>query len=382
MPKRMLSGGVVVLAALALWMTLSGSSTQVFRWTLPDWVPVPRVPPDNPMTYDKVELGRHLFYDKRLSADQTMSCASCHLQEKAFTDGLPVAKGITGEQGQRSAMALANVAYLPTLTWGNPQIKSLEFQALVPLFGEHPVEMGMAGKEQLLFDRLKGDPQYQRLFKRAFPDEAKQGAAYLYSLSTLTKAIASFQRSLLSFDSPYDRYKYGGNGKAISEAAKRGEALFFGEKLECYHCHGGFNFNDNVQHSRLPHAEFGFHNTGLYNKDGKGAYPTGHEGIAEFTGDAADMGKFRTPTLRNIALTAPYMHDGSIATLKEVLQKHYAKAGLATASGKGSNPLRSELIAGFEISEDETQDVLAFLHSLTDSTFITNPKLSDPWKKP
>ena len=371
-----------VLAGAALsWTLLSGSASNVYRWSLPSWVPMPVVPADNPMSQAKVELGRHLFYDKRLSLDQTQACASCHLQERAFTDGLAVATGITGQTGSRSAMPLANVAYLPTLTWANPQLTALEVQALVPIFGEHPIEMGMAGREHELFARLKAEPVYQKLFASAFAAEAAQGDAALYSLSTVTKALASFQRSLLSFDSPYDRYKYGNQPQAISDSAKRGEDLFFGEKMECYHCHGSFTFNDNIAHIRLPFAERGFHNTGLYNLDGKGAYPSDNPGIAEFTGDPADMGKFRTPTLRNVALTAPYMHDGSISTLELVIRQHYALAGRAGGEKAGVSPLRSELIAGFEVSDQEVADVVAFLNTLTDTQFVTNPAHSNPWKR-
>ena len=184
---------------------------------------------------------------------------------------------------------------------------------------------------------------------------------------------------MLTFDSPYDRYNYGGQPDAISAAAKRGEDLFFGEKMECYHCHGGFNFTDNIQHARLPFPELGFHNTGLYNEDGKGAYPAAAPGIVEFTGDARDQGKFRTASLRNVAVTAPYMHDGSIATLEQVLRNHYARAGRAATTAGKPNPLRSELIAGFEISDAEIADVMAFLQSLTDEAFLTNPAHTDPW---
>ncbi len=360
---------------------LTGFSLERFEWHLPAWVPLPALPTDNPMTHAKVELGRHLFYDTRLSADKSMSCASCHHQDKAFTDGLAVSAGITGEKGVRSAMSLANVAYLPVLTWANPQLNSLEVQALIPLFGEHPVEMGMAGREKELFARLQSEPVYRRLFARAFPDEARRGHEALYSLSTVTKAIASFQRSLLSFDSPYDRYKYGGQTNALSASALRGEALFFGEKMECYHCHGSFNFTDNIQHSKLPLAERGFHNTGLYNEGGRGAYPSNNPGIREFTGDADDEGKFRTPSLRNVALTAPYMHDGSILTLELVIRAHYAQAGRAGSGPNGPSPMRSSLIAGFEVSDQEVTDLVAFLHSLTDKTFVQNPRHADPWKQ-
>ncbi len=372
-----------VLAALAAaagaCALLGGNSVADFNWALPDWVPPPSVPADNPMTREKVELGRHLFYDRRLSADGTMSCASCHHQDKAFTDGKAHATGVTGREGSRSAMSLANVAYLPVLTWQNPQLTALEVQALIPIFGEHPVEMGMDGREQQLFQRLQADATYRRLFEGAFPDEAQRGQATLFSLNTVTRALAAFQRTLLSFDSPYDRYRYGGQPAAISAQAKRGEELFFGERLECYHCHGGFNFTDNIQHARLPFPERGFHNTGLYNEDGQGAYPAAAPGISEFTGDARDKGKFRTPSLRNVAVTAPYMHDGSIATLPDVLRNHYARAGRAAMAGKGANPLRSELIAGFEITDAEIADVVAFLRSLTDEAFLKNPALADPW---
>lgn len=380
--RRILRRWPVLWGGLA-FLVLTGFTTQQgYVWHLPAWVPIPTVPADNPMSRAKVELGRHLFYDKRLSADQSMSCAFCHKQDKAFTDGLSVATGITGDKGSRSSMSLANVAYLPVLTWSNPNLTALEVQALIPMFGEHPVEMGMAGREKEMFARLQADPTYQRLFALAYPIEAREGTEVLYSLATVTRAIASFERSLLSFDSPYDRYTYGDQKEALSTAALRGEALFFGEKMECYHCHGGFNFTDNVQHSKLPLAEKGFHNTGLYNVDGKGSYPKANSGIRELTGDPDDEGKFRTPSLRNIALTAPYMHDGSISTLEAVIRDHYALAGRAVKSGRGPSPMRSSLIAGFDVTPQEVNDLVAFLHSLTDEKFANNPMHSDPWVKP
>jgi cytochrome c peroxidase len=372
-------GHSVTVALCLAAVTLSGMSSCNFGPDVPRWVPPALEPADNPTTPEKVELGRHLFYDKRLSAGLTMACATCHQQERAFTDGKPVAVGITGQLSKRNSMSLANVGYFPTLTWGNPQIVSLEAQTLIPIFGEHPVEMGMAGKEALLFQRLRADPTYQMLFAKAFPDQARASETELYSLSTVTKALAAFERTLLSFNSPYDRYKYGGQQAAISRAARRGEALFFSEKLECHHCHGSFLFTDNIKHTRLAFVEKGFHNTGLYNEDGKGAYPTGHEGIAEFTGRDEDMGKFRTPSLRNVALTAPYMHDGSIDTLEEVIRTHYAKQGRAVFDGKPANPLRSQFIVGFTVSDEEVRDLVEFLKSLTDESFLRNRKFSDPW---
>lgn len=355
-------------------LLLGAGGTTAYRWNKPDWVPDPVVPRDNPMSAAKVELGRHLFYDKRLSADGSMACATCHQQDKAFTDGKALSPGVDKKDGVRSAMMLANVAYLPVLTWANPTQKQLERQMLTPIFGINPTELGMEGREQELFARLRADAKYPAMFRSAFPKE--KGAI---NLSTITKAIASFERALVSFDSPYDRYKYGRQPDAISESAKRGEALFFGEELECSHCHGGFTFNDNIQHARLPYPEIGFHNTGIYNQDGKGAYPADNPGIRAITGDAADEGKFRTASLRNIAVAAPYMHDGSIATLRDVIRKHYAVKGRAASNGQQPNPLRDNLIEGFAVSDADVDDLVAFLESLTDPGFLTNPKLSDPF---
>ncbi len=377
-----------VLVGAVLWSAFGQSEarsdtsslrTEAYQWDLPKWAPEPIVPPDNPMSREKVELGRHLFYDKRLSSDASMSCATCHQQEKAFTDGKARSEGIDGTLGGRSAMSLANAGYLPVLTWMNPNLNSLEIQALIPIFGEHPVEMGMAGREQLLFERLKAEPRYRKLFIEAFPNESTGGDEALYSLSTVTKALAAFQRSLVSFGSAFDQYRYEGKKEALSVSAKRGESLFFGEKMECYHCHGGLNFNDNVQHSRMPFPELGFHNTGLYDIDGKGSYPKKNPGIIEITGLASDTGKFRTPTLRNIALTAPYMHDGSVPTLAEVIRSHYARAGRASMEYGQPNPLRSEFLQGFEVTDQEVADLVVFLESLTDMAFIANPRHGDPW---
>lgn len=360
---------------LALWLALLGADKpDAYHWDKPEWVPDPVVPADNPMSEAKVELGRHLFYDKRLSLDNSLACASCHLQDKAFTDGRALPVGIHATQGVRSAMMLANVAYLPVLTWANPNQTKLERQLLLPLFGISPVELGMEGKEQELFARLQADARYPAMFAQAFPEE--QGAV---NLSTVSKALASFERTLLSFNSPYDHYKYGGQPEAVSPAAKRGEALFFGEELECAHCHGGFNFTDNIQHKRLAFPEIGFHNTGLYNLDGKGAYPADNHGIREVTDDAADEGKFRTPTLRNIAVTAPYMHDGSLPTLRDVIRKHYAVKGKAVSDGQEPSPLRDTFIEGFAVTDAQLDDLVAFLETLTDQAFLTNPKLSDPF---
>ncbi|MEM7062470.1 MAG: MbnH family di-heme enzyme [Cyanobacteria bacterium P01_B01_bin.77] len=348
-----------------------------FDWQLPPWVPRPVVSPDNPMTAAKVELGRHLFYEPRLSVTGEFSCASCHVQGLAFTDGKPLSVGVTGQVHPRNSMSLTNAGYNSVQTWANPLMQHLELQMLVPLFGEEPVELGMAGRENELLQTLQSDPDYRQRFEVVFGHENP------VSVRNISLAIAAFERTLNSFDSPYDRYRYGGDASAISESAKRGEALFNSERLECFHCHSGLNFSDSTRHERSGFTEIAFHNTGLYNLDGRGAYPPNNTGVQEITQQATDMGKFRAPTLRNIQVTAPYMHDGSIATLEEAIE-HYAAGGRTIESGLYAgvgreNPFKSSFINGFSLTDIEKQDLIAFLESLTDQTFLSNPSLSSPF---
>jgi cytochrome c peroxidase len=363
---------------LLLWGLGCGGSDpeptpEPYDWKLPAGFPDPAVPEDNPMSTAKVELGRHLFYDSRLSANGTQSCASCHKQAQAFTDGRLTSVGSTGEHHRRNSMSLANVVYAASFTWANPAVPDLEAQALLPFFGERPVELGLAGQEDLMLQRLSEDARYPAMFSAAFPGEKQP-----ISMGSVVKAIAAFERALLSGGSPYDRYTYRDELDALTPAAKRGMKLFFSERLECFHCHQGFNFMDSVRHKLTVFPEVLFHNTNLYNVDDKGAYPVVDQGMREFTGKPEDMGRYRSPTLRNIAVTAPYMHDGSIATLSEVLD-HYAAGGRASAQGGAPSPYRSEFVPGFTLTPEEKQDVLAFLESLTDTEFLTDPRFSDPF---
>jgi cytochrome c peroxidase len=374
--------GAAVLVACALGLGAGYASADgPYSWNLPAWVPKPLVPADNALTQQKVELGRYLFYDRRLSVTGAMACAGCHVQSRAFSDGRRVGIGATGEAHPRNAMGLGNVAYFSTLTWANPALNRLEEQASTPMFGTHPVEMGLAGREAETERLLRRDPRYERLFAAAFPGDAEP-----WTIANLKRALASFQRTLVSFDSPFDRYRYGGEARAITPAAKRGEALFFSERLECFHCHGGITFSDAVAHERLEKPELGFHNTGLYNIDGRGAYPADNEGVKEKTGLDADMGRFRTPSLRNVAVTAPYMHDGSIPTLAAVLE-HYRAGGRTIRDGPhrgvgAANPGKSMFVKGFTLSRREKADLLAFLESLTDHRFLTDPAHADPFDTP
>lgn len=344
---------------------------------VPEGFPQPKIPADNPYSAAKAELGRRLFYDKRLSLNQTQSCSSCHLQALSFSDGLTKSVGSTGQQHPRNAPSLVNVAYNVTFTWFNPLVDSLETQLLVPLFNGNPIELGFSGNEDELIARLANDPAYPALFASAFPDQD-------LSIDTIAKAIATFERTLISGNSPYDQYVYQAKQDALSDSAKRGLELFFSERLECDHCHGGVNFSSATTHAGETFSSTPqFENNGLYNIDGKGAYPSENQGLITFTGIPSDMGKFKPPSLRNVAVSAPYMHDGSIGTLEGVLA-HYSRGGRKIDSGPyagdgSKNPYKSALIAGFNLTGQETQDVIEFLRSLTDQDYISQCDISDPF---
>ncbi|MEM9556238.1 MAG: MbnH family di-heme enzyme [Acidobacteriota bacterium] len=345
------------------------ASAETWAWRLPAGFPEPTVPADNPMSTAKVELGRRLFYDSRLSRDGSMSCATCHRQELAFTDGRARAVGVTGEVHGHGAMSLANVAYAPHLGWDDPRVEQLEDQLTTPLFGHAPIEMGLHPRDGSI-ERLRTDWRLQILFDAAFPD-ARGTATDAVTWHHVGQAIAAFERTLLSGDSAFDRYWHQGDEDALSNAARRGMRLFFSRRLGCSTCHGGFNLSGPVRFVGARAREPRLLNTGLYNLDGESTYPPSAPGLVRHTGDPADRGKFRAPTLRNIAVTAPYMHDGSVATLDEVLD-HYA------ASGRAPGPLTSPLLRGFQLSADERSDLHAFFDALTDTTFLNDPRFGPP----
>ena len=366
---------------------------------LPCGFPIPRESEDNPLSVEKIELGRLLFYDRNMSFNQTQSCADCHLQEKAFTDGLKLSVGSEAGVHARNAMSMTNVVYNGTMNWANNQIVNLHEQALAVVLNEDPVELGWVGHVDEILNRLKSPsdsdyagtsfagnaPDYSQRFADAFPGETEA-----ITLETAVKAFAAFGSIMVSGDSEFDKEKRG-EVNAMSAAAKRGRELFFGERLECFHCHGGFNFSDSVDHEGSTFTHRTFHNNALYNIDGDGdgigdgLYPANNPGLREFTLLPEDEGKFRAPTLRNIALTAPYMHDGSIATLDEVID-HYARGGreiLPPDPNAGDGALSpnntSGFINGFVITADERLDLIEFFNSLTDWTFVCRDDLSDPF---
>lgn len=286
------------------------------------------VPENNPLTADKVELGRELFFEKRLSRDESASCATCHLPEKAFTDGLPISVGIDGALGRRNAPSLLNGAYLRSM-FRDGRAKSLEEQALQPL--TNPAELGNTHEE--VVRRLGADKTYPMLFERAF------GSTEV-TIERTAEAIASFERTLLSADSEFDRYILSGERYGLSDSALRGLELVRG-KARCQLCH---------EHSLLTDGRF--HNTGV----SWGEQPL-DLGRHEVTGWEPDRGKFKTPSLRDVEHTAPYMHDGSIKTLEEVVE-FYNKGGT-------QNPYLDLAIKPLDLADQEKEDLVAFLKSLS-----------------
>jgi cytochrome c peroxidase len=357
--------------------TADGDSTTPWVWNLPDHVPEPDIPADNPLTVEKVALGRVLFHDFQLSIDGGRSCGICHEQKKAFTDGFVKAVGTTGERHTRNTPSVLNVAWRTPLTWLNPDLVSLEEQLLGPLMGTEPVEMGMADQEALLLARVSEFEPYPQLFAAAFPD-----AETPLSMDHLGQAIASYERTLTSFDSPYDRYT-SGDEYAMSAAALRGMDLFFGDRMACGECHNGLLFDRPLTADGTPGDAAGFYNTGQYNVDGAGGYPEDDPGLVSWTGETQDMGAFRTPSLRNVADAPPWNHDGTTASLEGVID-HYARGGRLVMSGPNpgdgaDNPFKDPRITGFDLSGDERDDLMAFLASLSDSTVLISDPPQDPF---
>lgn len=338
-----------------------GADTPVpaYEWHLPPGFPRPVVPADNPMTAAKVELGRRLFQDTALSSGR-YACVTCHRPELAFTDGRSRALGATGEILQHGAMSLANVAYNAAFTWSDARVNSLEAQMRRPLFNDHPVEMGLkSGREAV--QALSADSVYRELFAAAFPGDAAP-----LSMDHVIKAIAAFERTLISGRSRFDRYVFDDERTALSEPEKRGMELFFSTRVGCAQCHSGINFCGPLNYEGSSQGKALFANTGLYDVDGRGSYPPEDRGLIDITHRAADMGKFRVPTLRNVALTAPYMHDGSLASLEDVID-HYARGGR-------KNPRQDSRVRPLSLSPAQRADLVAFLRSLTDLEFVDNPR--------
>jgi cytochrome c peroxidase len=323
--------------ALAWPAATLAAQTPLYVWHLPRGFPTPAVPTDNPMSEAKVALGRRLFFEPRLSVTGHYSCASCHDPARSFSDGRTVAVGATGEALPHNAMALVNIAYNISFGWTTPQVRSLEAQMLKPLQNEHPVEIGLKGRESALCSQLRSDPSYAAAFATAFPAETTP-----VTFDHLVKAIAAFERTLISGSSAFDRYVFNGEHGALTAQAKRGMALFFSSRVGCAKCHSGFNFAGNWRDAQ------------------------GDTGRPSFASNGASSTPMRVPTLRNLALTAPYMHDGRFATLDAVLG-HYSRMGARAHLARDAQDPRLPHAA---LSDSERAALIAFLDSLTDESFV------------
>jgi cytochrome c peroxidase len=308
--------------------------SDVFEVEVPPDFPAVPVPADNALTEARVDLGKRLFHDTQLSRTREVACSSCHLADHAFSDPRRFSVGVEGRVGGRNAPSIVNIAYNTSFFWdgGAP---TLEQQAIGPII--NPLEMDM--KIGDVVTRLEADSGYVDAFERAYDTRPSPG--------TVTKALASFMRTIVSGNSRYDRFERG-DLTALDESEQRGRAIANGERGECFHCHVAFNFTNN-----------GFRNNNLY----------AHYddiGRAKVTELDSDIGKFKVPTLRNVALTAPYMHDGSLPTLEAVVE-HYSSGGFVSAT---SDPT----IRPLNLTAQEKQDLVAFLKALTDETIATDPR--------
>jgi len=321
----------------------------------------------------RAELGNYLFFDARLSYNRTKSCASCHDPAWAFSDGYRRSITATGDIVLHNSPSLINVASLRFFDWANPNITSLEKQHERPLLGEHPVELGVKGKETEILRRFKEDKIYTRLYRKTFPGESDP-----ITLENSIRALAAFVRTLESYGSPYDRY-VAGDTTALTASEKKGIELFFSERTKCAVCHPPPLFTLANQNHDLNSV---YRNIGLYNPGNKGRYPSDDPGLSAHTLRKEDDGKFRIPSLRNVSLTAPYMHDGSVATLPEVLDLYQAGGRVITAgpmAGDGRlHPGKDPLITGFALDRDEKSALIDFLFTLTDTTLQT--KYTNPFK--
>ncbi len=315
-----------LLLALALFAALAPTMLAEIRVPLGLDLYRP-IPEDNPVTFEKVKLGKRLFGDKLLSRNRSLACKGCHQPKKAFTDGRAKAIGVYGRQGSRSVPTLVNRAYGRAFFWDG-RTSTLEEQVVKPIESES--EMDMTVGEAV--DRLKRKSRYRKMFQQAFHREPNG--------EDLARALASYVRTIYSGDSPFDRYIYGKRG-ALTDQQRRGLRIFRG-KGNCTACHIGPTFSDEK-----------FHNTGVAWRDGK----LQDEGRFAITGEAELKGAFKTPTLREVTRTAPYMHDGSLATLQDVINFY--------SDGGRKNPHLDEEIKPRNLTSLEKQDLLAFLQSLT-----------------
>jgi cytochrome c peroxidase len=332
-------------AATVAWLHRPTPASLIYPVWASDSAHQPTLPYDNPLTEEGITLGRRLFYEKALSRDGTISCASCHQQKHAFSDPRRFSVGVDQASGSRNAMALINLAWSHFFFW-DARANTLELQALDPV-KDHQ-EMFNAWPE--VIQRLRERPGYEQQFQDAFGSMAMDSLHVVF-------ALAQFERTLISFNSPVDRFHYGCDSSALTATEQRGSDLFFGE-AHCADCHELPNFQD---HSVI---NIGLDRISL------------DRGLGGRTGLARHMGQFKTPTLRNIAVTAPYMHDGRFATLEEVVE-FYADA-VHLEIPNFDDHMHAWKMGAVQLDAQERRDLVAFLNALTDTSFLSNPSFSAP----
>jgi len=339
-------------------------------------LPAVNYPENNPQTPEKIALGEKLFNDKRFSSTGEISCATCHDPKKAFTDSpLKVSEGINKLTGTRNAPTVINTIYFQTMFWDG-RSPDLEDQALHPFV--NPVEMGLKDHQPIL-DIVKSDPEYTQAFKKVFGKSGDE-----ITMTEVTRAIAAFERTIVSGDSPFDRYFYGGDADALTAQQKKGFDLFVNEG-RCVSCHV-------IEQTQAVFTDNRFHNVGVGINDIQQDVPglageyikadltkeevdvkvltdkrSSELGRFALTTEFDDLGSFKTPTLRNIAVTAPYMHDGSLATLRDVVV-HYNNGGV-TVEGNPVNDFLSGGIRPLNLTDEEIDALVAFMEALTSPEF-------------
>lgn len=334
---------------------------------------------DNFFSKEKANLGRYFFYDRRMSFNQTKSCSSCHDQKFSFTDGYRRSIGALGDNHQHNALPLVNLIFNKYLTLADSSLRFPEQQIHNPMFHDQPIELGWKGNETIILERFKKDDFYRQQMKMVFP-----GNEDPITIKNIQSCISSFVKTIISFNAAYDRYTYRNDTNALTATEKKGMELFFSAALACGNCHGGSNFSVPLIRDSGGQPAY-YQNTGLYNTDGRGAYPSYDQGLFQLTRNIKDMGRYRIPTLRNLAFTAPYFHDGSAASLEEVIAV-YENGGRNETSGiyKGDgrkNPYKNQLINGIRLTSQEKKALISFLLSLSDSSVCNNPLYANPFKE-
>ncbi len=324
----------------------------------------------------KAELGRLLFHDFRLAVDSARSCGICHEGKKGYTDGFVVAVGALGDPHTRNTLSLLNLAWRGPLTWVDPALTDLNEQMQVPLFGTHPVEMGT--DPDTLPDRLADIEIYPPAFAAAYPGDPDP-----ITMEHVEDALQAYELLIIAGDTPFDRARRGDTA-ALSADQQAGMALFYSERMGCGGCHGGLFLNLPASPDGTPTAaEPEYLNIGMYNIDGEGGLPPSETGLYARTGDPADMGRFRVPSLRGVAETGPWGHDGSFGSLGDILDA-YARGGRLLVGGPWpgdgrDSPYKDPRITGFSMSETEKAQLIAFLEALTDEEANARPFLQTPF---